>query len=157
MPKREPKELVKVKPSPSAVPVREKERHSMKDQSGKKQSTKENGKPNKAHEKSICGFEGIKKVYVKSKSSCRVTFTLPKEAAGVAEKAVVVGDFNGWDKGSSPMKRLRTGGFEITLELPSKKDYRFRYFIDDCRWENDWRADEYKPNPYGSDDSVVIV
>jgi hypothetical protein len=157
MPKRESKETVKVKTSPSAALAGEKEKHAMKDQSVKKQLAKGNGKPGKSPEKSIRGIEGIKKVYIKSKSSCKVTFTLPKEAAGEAKKVTVVGDFNAWDNDASPMKRLSTGSFEITLELPSKRDYRFRYFIDGCRWENDWCADEYKLNPYGSDDSVVIV
>jgi hypothetical protein len=33
--------------------------------------------------------------------------------------------------------------------------YRFRYLLDESRWENDWKADRYEPNPFGSDDSIV--
>jgi hypothetical protein len=34
---------------------------------------------------------------------------------------------------------------------------RFRYLLDGERWENDWTADAYVPNSFGSDDSVVEV
>jgi 1,4-alpha-glucan branching enzyme len=56
-----------------------------------------------------------------------------------------------------PMKMLRNGNFEIILELPAGREYRYRYLIDGCRWENDWCADNYSPNPYGCDDSVLIL
>jgi hypothetical protein len=36
-------------------------------------------------------------------------------------------------------------------------EYKFRYLIDDSRWENDWNADRYIPNSFGSEDSLVIV
>ena len=35
--------------------------------------------------------------------------------------------------------------------------YRYRYLLDGTRWENAWDADDYVPNPYGGDDSVVVV
>ena len=100
---------------------------------------------------------GIKKQYVKSRSACKITFTLPKEAAPEATQINIVGDFNNWDENATPLKRLRNGNFATTLELPSGREYRFRYWIDDSAWENDWWADRYAPNPYGTDDSVVIV
>jgi hypothetical protein len=100
---------------------------------------------------------GIKKEYFGSDSSCRVTFRLPKEAVGAAGGVVVVGDFNDWDKKATPMKRLRSGDFEITIALGAGKEYRFRYLIDGSRWENDWCADNYYPNSYGCDDSVLII
>ena len=34
---------------------------------------------------------------------------------------------------------------------------RYRYLLDGSRWENDWSADEYVPNGYGSDDSVLVI
>ena len=39
--------------------------------------------------------------------------------------------------------------------LPPGRAYRFRYLLDGHRWENDWDADAYVPNGFGSDDSVV--
>lgn len=114
-------------------------------------------KNSKASEKSLTKNKGVEKKYSKSAPSCKVTFRLPKEAAAEAHSVTVVGNFNGWDEEATPMKRLKTGEFKITIELPSGHEYRFKYLIDGCRWENDWCADRYLPNPYGCDDSVIIV
>jgi hypothetical protein len=100
---------------------------------------------------------GIKKEYLKTGSTCRITFRLPKEAAADAYKVTIVGDFNGWDNEGTVMKRIESGGFEATLELISGKEYRFRYLIDGDRWENDWYADKYIPNQYGCEDSVIVI
>jgi len=100
---------------------------------------------------------GIKKQYFKSRDYCRVTFKLPKEAAPTAKRVTVVGEFNDWNLTKNPMQRLKSGDFKLELDLPLQKEYRFRYLIDGCRWENDWHADKYVSNPYGCDDSVVVV
>ena len=100
---------------------------------------------------------GFVKQYLKSGSLCKVTFRLPKDAAPDAQQVTIVGDFNGWDTTKPPLTRLKNGDFSITLDLESNKDYRFKYFIDGDRWENDWKADVYAPNDFGTDDSVVIV
>ena len=94
----------------------------------------------------------LKKQYLKKNSSCKVTFSLPKEAAGSAAHVSLVGDFNAWNKDAIPMKRLKNGGFTATLTLQANKEYHFRYFLDGERWENDWNADKYVPNRHGSDD-----
>lgn len=100
---------------------------------------------------------GIKKQYLKSSSTCKATFTLPKDAAPEAQSVAIVGDFNNWDREATPMKRLKNGDFTVTLELQRDREYRFRYLIDGSRWENDWHADRYERNRYGDDDSVVVV
>lgn len=100
---------------------------------------------------------GIRKIYLKSRPACRVTFRLSKDAAPDAQGVAIVGDFNNWDTTASPMKKLKNGDFTITLELSRDREYRFRYLIDGNHWENDWNADKYVRNPYGCDDSVVIV
>jgi hypothetical protein len=99
----------------------------------------------------------IKKQYLKSGGECKVTFMMPRVAAPEAYRITIVGDFNGWNANATPMKRLRSGDFKATLKLPAGKEYRFRYLIDDSRWENDWGADRYDPNPFASDDSVVCI
>jgi hypothetical protein len=43
----------------------------------------------------------------------------------------------------------------LTVSIPTGRPYRFRYFLDGERWENDFSADDYTPNPFGSDDSVL--
>ena len=100
---------------------------------------------------------GIKKQYMKSRPACKVTFRLPKFSAPEAQIVNIVGDFNNWDQRSTLMKRLRGGDFTATIELEKGREYRFRYLIDNSRWENHWQADKYLPNSFGSDDSVVIV
>ena len=99
----------------------------------------------------------IKKQYLKSNGSCNVTFSLPKEAAPDAQVVTIVGDFNNWNLTENQMKKLRNGDFKVTIKLHRDKEYRFKYLIDSTRWENDWCADKYVPNTFGSDDSLVIV
>lgn len=100
---------------------------------------------------------GLKKQYMKSTPVCKVTFRLPGEAAPDATTASVVGEFNNWNTTEHPMKKLKNGDFTAIVELPCNREFRFRYLIDSCRWENDWCADKYLPNGHGSDDSVVVV
>jgi hypothetical protein len=47
------------------------------------------------------------------------------------------------------------GGFLITLILAIGHDYRFRFTLDGQRWESDWAADAYVPNPFGTEDSIL--
>jgi 1,4-alpha-glucan branching enzyme len=55
------------------------------------------------------------------------------------------------------MKRRKDGSYSTTISLKPGSSYRFRYLLDEERWENDWSADQYTPNEFGTDDSVVIV
>lgn len=100
---------------------------------------------------------GIEKNYLKNKSICKVTFRLPKECATEAQSVTIAGEFNDWDPQATPMKLDGKGDFVAVVELEKEKEYRFGYCIDGEKWENDWSADRYEPNPFGSDDSVVVV
>ncbi|PIE81992.1 MAG: glycoside hydrolase [Chloroflexi bacterium] len=97
----------------------------------------------------------LKKSYSKTGKKCRVTFKLPADVN--AETAVLCGDFNEWNTDGTPMRKLKDGSFSATMSLDAGKAYRFRYFLDGTRWENDWEADEYLPNSHGEDDSIVNV
>ena len=97
----------------------------------------------------------MKKTYLKTGRSCRVTFQLPQEIS--AEKVALCGEFNDWNAERNPMKKRKDGNFSTTISLAPGKSYRFRYLLDGIRWENDWNADEYVLNEFGSEDSVVIV
>ena len=99
----------------------------------------------------------LKKQYLKKNPSCKVTFRLPKEAAPDAQVVSIVGDFNNWSITENKMAKLKNGDFKLVLELPCDREYKFRYLIDTNRWENDWFADKYIPNGYGSDDSVLVI
>jgi hypothetical protein len=84
-----------------------------------------------------------------------VTFTLPGEVG--AGDVALCADFNGWTAGSIPLSRGGDGAWQVTVPLEPGNTYRFRYLLDGERWENAWHADRYEPNPFGSDDSVIIV
>jgi 1,4-alpha-glucan branching enzyme len=103
------------------------------------------------------GYSGLKKLYLKTRQLCKVTFRLPKEAVPEATQVTLVGDFNQWNTSETPMKKMKNGDFTVTLELACDQEYRFRYLIDSSQWENDWQADKYVPNCYGSDDSIVSI
>ena len=97
----------------------------------------------------------LKKKYSEKTNNYYVTFQLNPEVN--AETAYVCGEFNDWDKEKSKMRQLKNGGFTATLQLDPGKTYRFRYWVNGDRWENDWEADGYAPNEFGSEDSLVVV
>jgi len=82
-----------------------------------------------------------------------VTFSLP-EPAGVTT-AWVAGDWNDWSLHADRMKPNDEGVLECTLALEPGRSYRFRYYLGDERWENDWNADSYVDNEFGGADSVL--
>ncbi len=96
----------------------------------------------------------LTKRYLKSRPVCKVKFTLPE--AIMAHTAFLVGDFNDWDMRAMPMKKVGRQ-FTLTIELLPGREYQFRYLVNGAEWYNDWNADRYKPNPFGGDNSVVIV
>ena len=96
----------------------------------------------------------LKKTYSKT-GKVRATFKLPKDVN--AEKAYLCGEFNEWSQDANLMKRLKDGSFSITVALQPNETYRFRYLLDGERWENDWEADDYVPNEFGTEDSVIAL
>ena len=97
----------------------------------------------------------MKKSYTKTGRSCRVTFELPAETN--ATEAVVCGEFNNWSTIENPLEKRKDGRFSGTFSLKAGNSYRFRYLLDGERWENDCEADDYLPNEFGTDDSVIRI
>ena len=81
-----------------------------------------------------------------------VEFRLPH--AVVARSVSVVGEFNDWSTTAHPMTP-EGDAFVARIWLTPGRPYRFRYLVDDERWENDWDADDYVPNEFGGNDSVI--
>ncbi len=96
-----------------------------------------------------------KKTFASKTGTCRVTFELPAPAAD--ESAYVCGDFNDWSQDATPLTRRKDGRFTTTVTLDAGKQYRYRFWVDGSRWENDWEADAYMGNEFGGEDSVVKV
>jgi 1,4-alpha-glucan branching enzyme len=100
----------------------------------------------------------LSKRYLKSRPVSKVTFRLPREAAPKARRVNLVGEFNHWDPQATPMARLKSGEFKVTLDLETGREYHFRYLIEDSVWENDWSADRYATCTFsGTENSVVVV
>lgn len=83
----------------------------------------------------------------------RVTFWMPKEIR--ATTFYVVGEFNNWDKTATPMQQTQKG-WVASVELEPNRAYQYRFLVDG-RWVNDWSADQYVPNEFGGDNSVVVT
>jgi 1,4-alpha-glucan branching enzyme len=88
-------------------------------------------------------------------TTMKVTFTLPKEVEG--KTVTLCGEFNEWSPDSIPLKRGRDRAWKATVVLDRGRSYRYRYLIDGERWENAWQADAYVPNPFGGEDSIIVV
>ena len=97
----------------------------------------------------------MKKTYAKTGRSCKVTFEI--ENAGDAEQVSLLGDFNEWNASEHLMKRRKDGSFSVTVSLKPGSEYRYRFLADGEKWLNDPEADNYVPNSFGTEDSVVTV
>jgi len=88
-----------------------------------------------------------------AKGKFRVTFTmLPIEGV---KQLNLVGDFNNWSITQTPLKQAADGSWSVALTLDGGRQYQYRFFADGQQWHNDWQADAYVPNQFGSDNSVV--
>ncbi len=88
-----------------------------------------------------------------SGTEVKVTFRMPP-LDGVVE-LYLCGEFNNWHTAGAPLTQEPDGSWVATLVLQAGKSYRFRYLDNQGRWLNDWDADAYVPNDFGTEDSVV--
>jgi 1,4-alpha-glucan branching enzyme len=93
----------------------------------------------------------MKKANMTTAKYVAVHFTLPESVH--AQRADILGEFTQWVPVS--MHKSPDGGFQIHLALDPGQRYRFRYRLDNERWENDADCDGYVPNEFGTDDSIV--
>ena len=98
----------------------------------------------------------LKKSFSKDKQTCKVTFTVSKEAAQGAKSINLAGDFNSWSSKETPLKKGKDGTFSAKVILDAGREYQFRYLIDGKKWENDWKADKYVAAPYSNADNSVV-
>ena len=70
---------------------------------------------------------------------------------------MLVGDFNNWQLGETPIKKSKTGVWSVSLDLETGKEYQYRYLVDGTNWENDSDADKYIPSGQGSENSVLAL
>lgn len=102
-------------------------------------------------------LNGHKKTSDRAIPMSRITFRLPKEAVPHAQIVTIVGDFNNWDLTEAKMRKLESGDFELTMELPCNREYSFRYIIDSHVWEKEWFADRHIPDSRECPVSLISV
>ncbi|MFD1293796.1 isoamylase early set domain-containing protein [Lutibacter holmesii] len=100
----------------------------------------------------------LKKQYLKSKPVCKVTFSMDKEAVAGAGKVDLLGEFNNWNTAEPvQMKKLKNGTFKVTIDLPSEKEFQFKYLLDGEKWVNDDCADKYINSGLGAELNSVVA
>jgi len=82
-----------------------------------------------------------------------VTFRMPALEGTV--ELYLCGEFNNWNRSGAPLVQESDGTWVTTLALEAGRSYRFRYYDNQGRWHNDWKADSYVDNGFGEEDSVV--
>ncbi|WP_428774153.1 isoamylase early set domain-containing protein [Vibrio sp.] len=94
----------------------------------------------------------INKRFFKTKDEVEVTFELPAEQ--VDESAQLVADFLDWQPAT--MKKVaKSNSFKFKTRLAKDSEFEFRYLVDNQKWLNDPHADQYRPNGYGEDNSLI--
>ncbi|HVM14479.1 MAG TPA: isoamylase early set domain-containing protein [Egibacteraceae bacterium] len=80
-----------------------------------------------------------------------MSFHLPAEGDG---NVSVVGDFNDWTPGVTPL-RVHRGDLTASVTVDAGRRYAFRYLGEDGRWFNDEDAPGYEENGFGGTNAVV--
>ncbi len=104
----------------------------------------------------IAGAEPDASARVLLGARCTRRGVLFVQPAALGARVAVAGDFNGWRPNVHPMNRRDDlGVHELCLRLPPGR-HRYRLVVD-----GHWTADSYNPecdtNPFGGQDSVVVV
>ena len=89
----------------------------------------------------------------------KVTFELSANIVAEATAGILVGEFNNWDFNNGiSLKKQKDGSLKTSLELEAGKTYQYRYFLNDGRWVNDDRANNYNfVSEYQVENCVVAV
>ncbi len=84
-----------------------------------------------------------------------LAITLSHKAPAASELSVV-GDFNDWRIGATPMQRAVNGDWYVTINV-SEDVYEYKYVDDAGEYHEDLRNPLKKPNPYGTSNSVLVI
>jgi len=99
----------------------------------------------------------IKKQFLKSKPTCKVTFKFEKKADLAPTSVKVVGDFNDWNQETEPMKQLKSGDHTQTIYMRSGSRIQFRYLVNNCIWLNDEDADDFIDAGMGNSEKNSVL
>ncbi|MBA6390654.1 isoamylase early set domain-containing protein [Colwellia sp. BRX10-3] len=93
----------------------------------------------------------LTKKFFKTKDETEVTFEFNRSDV---TKVALVGDFTDWQTVEMKFNK-KSQSFKTKLRLPKGGVFHFRYLLNDSEWENDYQADQYLPNEFGTENSVV--
>ena len=99
----------------------------------------------------------IKKQYMKSKSVCKVTFSVDPTLINGGKEVAILGEFNEWNPEGFLMRKLKDGSFTKTIELEVGHDYQFRYLVDGTKWINDTQADKFTYSGVAAEENSVVT
>ncbi|QDP00449.1 isoamylase early set domain-containing protein [Thalassotalea sp. PS06] len=95
----------------------------------------------------------LTKRFFKTKDETEVTFEFARpDVTSVA----LVGEFTDWQPVAMKFSK-KANAFRTKVRLPKDQSFHFRYLLNESEWENDYAADSYLPNEFGSDNSVVVT
>ena len=90
-----------------------------------------------------------------AKKRTKIVSTEFKLFAPEAEKVFIAGDFNNWDPEKYPMRKLKSGICKKKIKLkPGCYEY---LFIVDGKWQKDPENELSRPNPFGGENSVIVI
>ena len=89
----------------------------------------------------------------------KVTFLLSAEIVGEATSAILLGEFNNWEANNGiTLKKQKDGSLKATASLEAGRSYQYRYLLNDGRWVNDERAENYvHANGFAVENCVITV
>lgn len=97
------------------------------------------------------------------KDKYKVTFKISVEAAQGANEINLLCDHNSWDPVA--MTKNKNGTFSVTADINKDENlkktyqYRYQYIMPDNseKYDNDWEAELYIPNPFNGDNSAFTI
>ena len=93
----------------------------------------------------------LTKKFFKTKDETEVTFEFNRSDVTTVALA---GDFTDWQTVEMKFNK-KSQSFKTKLRLPKGGVFHFRYLLNDSEWENDYQADQYLPNEFGTENSIV--
>lgn len=75
--------------------------------------------------------------------------------APYARSVKLAADFTEWEKNPIDLVKAKDGTWNLVLPLPTGK-HPYRFLVDG-EWHNDPQAVQSAPNPFGTENSIIIV
>jgi hypothetical protein len=82
----------------------------------------------------------------------RIPITVKRDGAG---EVMITGDWNNWSTDGTRLSHDGAGTWRTALEL-APGEYQYRLIVDGV-WQDDPDAHKRVPNPFGSENCVLIV